>query len=144
MVSDVHGTVEERLRRARQRYTAGRQELIAALLEAGRPVSIAELVGTGASASQSSLYRNLTVLESCGVVLRIPAADGVARFEVAEDLSRHHHHLVCSDCGRIEDVDLPGPVEAALRGAMRATGEAHGYEIREHRLELHGVCTGCR
>jgi len=144
MATDLHGTIAERLRRGRQRYTPGRRELVESLLDAARPVTIAELLEGGTRGSQSSLYRNLTVLEACGVVLRIPAADGVARFEVAEGLTRHHHHLVCSMCGRIDDVDLPDAVEASLRGAMRETGRTHGYEVEEHRLELHGVCAGCR
>ena len=71
-------------------------------------------------------------------------SNGVARFEVTEELSRHHHHLVCSGCGRLDDVDLPDRVEATLHSVTAQVGEALGYEVDEHRLELIGRCASCR
>jgi len=84
------------------------------------------------------------VLETCGVVTRLPSTDGVARFEVAEELSHHHHHLVCSRCGRLDDVELPARVEATLHAVTAEAGESLGYEVDEHRLELIGRCPDCR
>ena len=144
MTPDPHAVVADRLHRARQRYTGGRRALVTTLLGTDRPLTIAELLGTDGSWSQSSLYRNLGVLESCGIVSRLPSTDGVARFEVAEELSRHHHHLVCSTCGRLDDVDLPSRVEATLHRVTAEAGEALGYEVEEHRLELIGRCADCR
>ena len=144
MSLEPHVVVADRLHRVRQRYTSGRRALVTALLGAGRPLTIAELLDTDEGWSQSSLYRNLGVLESCGVVSRLPSTDGVARFEVAEELSRHHHHLVCSVCGRLDDVDLPPRVEATLHRVTADAGEVLGYEVDEHRLELIGRCADCR
>ncbi len=144
MADDPHAFVADRLHRVRQRYTGGRRALVTLLLGAGRPLTIAELLRTDPSWSQSSLYRNLGVLESCGVVVRLPSTDGVARFEVTEELSHHHHHLVCSDCGRLDDVELPAKVEATLHAVTAEAGLAHGYEVAEHRLELIGRCSACR
>jgi Fe2+ or Zn2+ uptake regulation protein len=144
MSIDPHDLVLERLRRARQRYTSGRRDLVQSLLGAGRPVSIAELLELGADQSQSSLYRNLTVLESCGIVRRLPSVDNVTRFELSEELTHHHHHLVCSSCGRLDDVTLPGELEASILRATARLGEGLGYEVRGHQLELIGVCGDCR
>lgn len=144
MSTDPHALVADRLRRAQQRYTRGRRALVTALLGAGRPLTIAELLRTGEGWSQSSLYRNLGVLEACGVVTRLPSTDGVARFEVAEELSHHHHHLVCSRCGRLDDIELPARVEATLHTVTAEAGESLGYEVDEHRLELIGRCPDCR
>jgi Fur family transcriptional regulator, ferric uptake regulator len=144
MTEDPHTVVADRLHRGRQRYTGGRRALVTALLGAGRPLTIAELLRADADWSQSSLYRNLTVLEACGIVRRLPSTDGVARFEMAEELSRHHHHLVCSRCGRLDDVDLPPRVEATLHAVTAEAGEQLGYEVDEHRLELIGRCAECR
>ena len=144
MTSEPHAVVADRLHRVRQRYTGGRRALVTTLLGAGRPLTTAELLGTDDGWSQSSLYRNLGVLESCGVVRRLPSTDGVARFEVTEELSRHHHHLVCSACGRIDDVDLPAPVEATLHRVTAEAGDELGYAVDEHRLELIGRCADCR
>lgn len=144
MSSDPHTIAADRLHRARQRYTSGRRALITALLGAGRPLRITELLDGDQGWSQSSLYRNLGVLEACGVVTRLPSTDGVARFEVAEELSRHHHHLVCAACGRLDDVDLPARVEATLHHVSAEAGAELGYEVDEHRLELIGRCADCR
>ena len=147
MAEDPHTVVADRLHRGRQRYTGGRRALMTVLMGAGRPLTIAELlrdVDGGGAWSQSSLYRNLSVLEACAVVVRLPSSDGVARFEVTEELSRHHHHLVCSGCGRLDDVDLPDRVEATLHAVTAQAGEALGYEVDEHRLELIGRCASCR
>src|SRR5690625_3887435 len=107
---ELHAIVDEQLRRTRQRYTRGRRELVELLDGAGRPVTIPELLELGSSQSQSSLYRNLAILEQCGAVHRIVTSDDVARYELAEELSGHHHHLVCSQCGRLEDVVLPARI----------------------------------
>ena len=144
MAEDPHTLVADRLHRGRQRYTGGRRALVTRLLGAGRPLTIAELLRTDESWSQSSLYRNLGVLESCGIVTRLPSTDGVARFEVAEELSHHHHHLVCSSCGRLDDVELPEALEATLHAVTAEAGESLGYEVDEHRLELIGRCGSCR
>jgi Fe2+ or Zn2+ uptake regulation protein len=144
MATDVHAEVTERLRRTGQRYTPARQDLVTTLLGLARPATIAELAALDPSQSQSSRYRNLAVLERCGAVRRIPTANGTARFELSEDLSHHHHHLVCSACGRIEDVTLPAQVEATLHRVTAEIGAAHGYRLHGHALELVGACGACQ
>lgn len=144
MEPDVHATIDEELRRTRQRYTAGRRELVSLLLAAGRPLTIAELLADEAPQSQSSLYRNLAVLERCGVIRRLTAPDDVARFELAEDLSHHHHHLACASCGRLDDVVLPPELERSLAAVAERAGRANGFTVSAHRVELVGTCADCR
>ncbi len=143
MTFDVHKTVDEQLRRTRQRYTRGRRQLIDVLLGADRPVTIPELIELGAAQSQSSLYRNLAILEQCGAVHRVTSSDDVTRFELTEELSEHHHHLVCSVCGRLEDVTLPLSIEQALIQATEAASGQFDFNIEAHRLELIGTCASC-
>lgn len=143
MHSDLHSTVREELRRTRQRYTMGRQHLVDLLLAFDRPVTIPELMERGASQSQSSLYRNLAILEQCGVVRRLPSVDDVARYELDEELTGHHHHLVCAVCGRVDDVTLGDDFEQQMQSAAEATSSASGYELSGHRLELVGTCPDC-
>jgi len=144
MSTNPHELVLERLRRARQRYTSGRRDLVQCLLGTGRPVSIAELLELGSDQSQSSLYRNLAVLEGCGVVRRLPSVDNVTRFELSEELTHHHHHLVCSNCGRLDDVTLPPELEASILTSTSRLGAGLGFEVLSHRLELVGLCGECR
>jgi Fur family transcriptional regulator, ferric uptake regulator len=143
MSEDIHTIVDEQLRRTRQRYTRGRRQLVELLLGAERPVTIPELLELGAAQSQSSLYRNLAILEQCGAVHRLVSTDDVSRYELAEELSEHHHHLVCSICGRLEDVILPPAIEHALSRAADEARAQRAFEVDSHRLELVGTCPAC-
>ncbi len=143
MADEVHEIVDEQLRRTRQRYTRGRRQLVELLRAAERPMTIIELHSLGATQSQSSLYRNLAILEQCGAVHRIASTDDVARFELTEQLSEHHHHLVCSVCGRLEDVVLPASIEHALARAAEEARAQRDFDVDSHRLELVGTCSAC-
>ncbi|MEX2505294.1 MAG: transcriptional repressor [Egicoccus sp.] len=143
MTTDVHETVDHQLRRARQRYTGGRRQLVQLLIDAGRPVTIPELQDIGAAQSQSSLYRNLATLEQCGAVRRIISSDDVTRYELTEELSEHHHHLLCSLCGRLEDVVLPPRIETALAEAAEEARRQTDFDVDSHRFELVGTCATC-
>lgn len=143
MNDNIHDIVDEQLRRTRQRYTRGRRQLVEMLEHAERPVTIPELLDLGAAQSQSSLYRNLAILEQCGAVHRMVSTDDVSRYELAEELSEHHHHLVCSICGRLEDVVLPAQIERALSRAADEAREQRDFEVDSHRLELVGTCPKC-
>jgi Fur family transcriptional regulator, ferric uptake regulator len=143
MSTDVHAIVAQQLRRSRQRYTLGRRQLVDLLIDTGRPVTIPDLIDHGARQSQSSLYRNLAILEQCGAVRRLMSTDDVARYELAEELSEHHHHLVCSVCGDIEDVTLPETVEQTLHDAARDASHSRDFEVETHRFELVGTCGSC-
>ena len=92
---------------------------------------------------QSSVYRNIGLLEDAGIVHRIVGSDEYARYELAEDLTEHHHHhLICSTCGAVEDVTLPPTLE---RGRVRFKRRlAAGLRGPHHRLDLIGVCERCR
>lgn len=144
MGDDIHRIVDDQLRRTRQRYTRGRRQLIDALAQAASPVTIAELGHAGVDQALSSLYRNLAILEQCGAVRRITSSDEVTRFELAEELSEHHHHLVCESCGRLEDMTLSVDVERALAGAADTARHSHDFAVATHHLELVGLCASCR
>lgn len=135
--------MDDRLRRTRQRYTDGRRRLVALLRASPRPVTIPELVDAGATQSQSSIYRNLAILEQCGAVRRLLSSDETARFELDEELTGHHHHLVCSDCGSIEDISLSSGVEEALHAALDEARVQHGFDADDHHFEIVGSCTDC-
>lgn len=142
--ADLHATVAVRLRRSGERYTSGRRALVDALVGADRPPSIPDLLGSTPGLAQSSAYRNLAVLERAGVVRRIVTADEFARFELAEDLTEHHHHLICTVCGGVEDFTVPNRLERSLEAALEKAIDGTGFEAEHHRLDLLGTCAGCR
>ncbi|HUQ40436.1 MAG TPA: transcriptional repressor [Acidimicrobiales bacterium] len=142
-MNEVHELVGERLRQIDQRYTSGRRALVDLLLAATRPLTLPEIVAGGAVA-QSSAYRNLAVLEQATAVHRIVAGpDEFARYELAEDLTRHHHHLVCTACGDVADYAMPAAVERAVARALERVAADTGFAPESHRLDLVGKCTRC-
>ena len=143
MTVDLHATAADRLREADQRYTDNRREIVRILAEAGRPLTIAEVQAAGRRLPQSSVYRNLSVLEQAGVVRRVMAGD-VARYEPAEDLTEHHHHLICTVCGSVVDVTLPTAIERRIDKAAADVAERTGFDPHAHRLDLIGRCANCR
>ncbi|MFN2606581.1 MAG: Fur family transcriptional regulator [Acidimicrobiales bacterium] len=140
----LHEAVAARLGALDQRYTTSRRALVQALVDAARPLTIAEIVAEAPGVPQSSAYRNLTVLSEAGVARRLPGADDFGRFELAEDLGGHHHHLVCSSCGTVADLETSPRLERAIDDAARQAAAASGFEVTGHRVDFDGRCPRCR
>jgi Fur family ferric uptake transcriptional regulator len=141
---DLHDTAEQRLRRADQRYTSGRRAIVGLLVDAGHPVSIGDIADGLPDLPRSSAYRHLVDLEAAGLVRRIAASDEFTRFELAEDLTEHHHHLVCVNCGQVTDVTLPPGFEQDLGTAIGQLADTAGFQPHSHRLDILGTCADCR
>jgi Fe2+ or Zn2+ uptake regulation protein len=141
---EIDDTALQRLRDDGQRYTTGRRELLHALAEAGEPLTIPMILRRRPGLAQSSVYRNLAVLEQARLVSRITTGDEHAHYELAEDLTEHHHHhLVCSECGRVSDFTLPDGTERLLDDALHRAADAAGFTLAFHRLDLVGRCATC-
>jgi Fur family ferric uptake transcriptional regulator len=141
--TDLHETAQGRLLTIGQRYTSGRRALVDLLASAGRPLSIPDILGSDNSVPQSSVYRNLTVLEQAGVVRKVQGGDDFSRFELAEDLTRHHHHLVCVSCGSVDDYTVPPQFERTMAVTLDEVAAETGFRAQFHRLDLVGVCARC-
>jgi Fur family ferric uptake transcriptional regulator len=139
----LHETAAERLRATGQRYTEGRRRLVDVLARAARPLTLPEVLDRSEALAQSSAYRNLVVLEEAGVVERIVTRDEYARYELAEDLTGHHHHLVCDRCGSVDDFELSDRLEEDLARALRRAASRAGFAVEHHRLDLVGRCARC-
>jgi len=141
---DVHDVVEDRLRRADQRYTTGRRAIIELLVGAGHPVSIGDIADRLPDLPRSSAYRHLVDLQVAGVVRRIAANDEFARYELAEEFTEHHHHLLCTHCGKVIDVTPTPAFERSVAATVDRLAEAEGFQPQSHRLDIIGLCKDCR
>ena len=94
----------------------------------------------------TTVYRTLELLVRTGVVLKFDFGDGRTRFEMAGDFQgkAHHHHLICTSCGKIveytdfikEELDLLKKTEDAL-------SKKYGFAVQSHLLQFYGVCCVC-
>ena len=128
---------------ARADYVTRPRELIASMLgREPRFLSAAEiyelLKRDGARVSLSTVYRTLDRLRAKGEVTERADAEGEATYMRCEP-ARHHHHAICSACGRAEDVDC-----TAVEQFGESLRALHGFELDGHAMEFFGRCRECR
>jgi Fur family ferric uptake transcriptional regulator len=95
----------------------------------------------------TTVYRTLELLVHIGLVFKFDFGDGRARYELSEGPKgmRHHHHLVCTNCGRVidytdfidEEVELLDRTENGLQ-------KKFNFEITNHLIQFYGLCDKCR
>lgn len=141
---DLHDLAETRLRRVDQRYTPGRRAIIELLVAAGHPVSISDIADQLPELPRSSAYRHLVDLQTAGLVRRVAGSDEFARFELAEDLTEHHHHLICVSCGKVTDVTPSAAFERNVADTLDRLAGAEGFQPHSHRLDVLGLCASCQ
>lgn len=142
--AEIHRTVRDRLDQSDQRYTAGRRALVDALADADGPITLPELIDRAPTLAQSSAYRNLAVMEEVGVVRRLVHNADHARYELAEALTEHHHHLICESCGTVRDVTLTSDLERRLDTAFEELATGAGFTVTHHTIDLYGRCADCQ
>ncbi|MGB1369375.1 MAG: Fur family transcriptional regulator [Acidimicrobiales bacterium] len=140
---DIDQLATSQLNSINQRYTTNRRKLIGILQEATKPITINQILESNSDLAQSSVYRNLAVLEQAGLVVRIITNEDHAHYELAEHILDHHHHIICSPCGEILDFHLSAKIEKALEESLQKIADEFGFSIDRHRLDLLGTCGDC-
>lgn len=135
--------VRARLAGGEHRYTSGRRALVDALTQANGPVTLPELLALDPALALSSAYRNLAVMEEAGVVRRLVHGTDHAHYELAEELTRHHHHLICESCGSVSDVTFDERLERSLGRTFQRVADETGFVPRHHAIDLFGRCPDC-
>ena len=142
-LAELHSTAAARLQASGERYTANRRRLVEVLAGAERPLAVPDILAAAGRLPQSSAYRSLVVLERAGVAQRLATATGEGRFELAEDLTGHHHHVVCSSCSRVQDFTTSPTLERTLDQLIDDAGRQTGFRLETHSLDLIGLCRDC-
>ena len=126
------------------RLTQTRRSLIYLLKKVAHPITVVEISNAHPEIAQSSLYRNLVVLEDAGLVLRLVTENEFAYYELADELLGHHHHLRCSKCGDFIDIELTSEVENALVKLEKSLSKKYTFIDIDHHLEFIGTCNNCK
>jgi Fur family ferric uptake transcriptional regulator len=128
------------LDRAGLRVTEPRRSLAALIAEQDGHFTAADLVQAAQAQrlgiGRATVFRTLEVLEDLGAVERLDLPSGEHAYVGCEPA--HHHHLVCSRCGRTDEIE-----DAGLRTVVGDIARRTGYRIDDHRLELFGLCPAC-
>lgn len=122
------------------RMTRLRNALIEILVDLGAPFSIDEMRGLlkkmRVPAHKVSVYRELVLFEEMGIIRSIHLQDHILRYELLVD---HHHHVMCTSCKTIEEIQLECDLEKEeLRIAKKIQ-----FASLTHSLEFFGLCKSC-
>ena len=132
----------ERLRRKRRKVTGPRQAILEILRERSHPMSNKEIFAAlpRGDGDLATVYRSMHLLESMGMVKRFEFGDGIARFELLkEGDDGHHHHLVCTRCSGVVEIE-----ECIMEEMEAAIASRNGFKAVTHKLEFFGICPQCQ
>lgn len=132
----------DRLRGKSRKITGPRAAILEILRQHPHPFTNKEILA-GLPKGQcdlATIYRSMHLLEKMGMVKRFDFGDGVARFELmGEGDDGHHHHLVCTQCAEVVEIDDCFTAEVEQRIAA-----ANGFKAVTHKLEFFGICPECQ
>ncbi|HMM51666.1 MAG: ferric iron uptake transcriptional regulator [Lautropia sp.] len=92
-----------------------------------------ELLAENQEIGLATVYRVLTQFEQAGILKRSNFESGKAVFELEE--GHHHDHLVCLQCGRVEEF-----YDAEIEKRQQAIAKERGFQLQDHALSLYGNC----
>ena len=86
----------------------------------------------------TTVYRTMKILMECGLARELDLADGITRYEHLFN-HEHHDHMICMECGA--SIEFFNPQIESLQDAA---SEALGFKVRDHKLQIYGVCRECQ
>ena len=131
----------ELLRKRGCRITPQRRAVLSAFAECQRFPTALELLGVirhlQPDVSLDTVYRNLTLFTELGIVHEVHRPSGNA-FEIVAP-GHHHHHLVCTECGKTECIDI-----CPMNKIYEKEADKRGFLVTGHIFEVYGLCWSCR
>lgn len=135
--------VISQLRSQGERITSLRTALVDILGQCDQPLSVLDiqkyLIKRGLKPNKTTIYRQLAVLMEYQVIHEIRLHDRTKRYELNKD-THHHHHLVCVQCKKIEDVNFKEDLERQEKVIF----QKKQFKVLQHSLEFFGLCKNCQ
>ena len=127
--------------------TPGRRALIEILGKSDSPLSVVELQTAlerrGLKVNKTTIYRELQFLCRENLAEVVQFTDRQKRYELMHNGSQHHHHVVCTRCGLVEEIGLVA-VEKLLAPLEKRLASKINFKSVRHSLEFFGRCGGCQ
>lgn len=141
LIQPALAELTDKLRAGDRKITGPRQAILEVLRRHASPLTNREIHRLLADdCDLATVYRNIHTLVAMGVVKRVDIGDGAARWELMADATDgHHHHLICTGCQMIVEIDGCFP-----EGFEQELAQRHGFVEVTHRLEFFGVCSKCQ
>lgn len=141
MLDERVSALQRKLAESGHRATPQRLHILQALLEIDTHPTAEEVWEkvrrTSPTTSLGTVYKTLDTLKELGEVMEVDARDTRQHYDAIRPIS--HPHVVCSECGRIDDVLLEDMKSLQARAA-----DVSGYQITEQQVTFYGLCRNCR
>lgn len=141
----------ENFRDSGYRLTTPRQAVLSVLSGTSDHLSAEdvyfEIHKTHSNIGLTTIYRTLELLVQMGLALKFDFGDGRSRYELSDgpDGTEHHHHLVCTGCGRIIDyTDYIDEEVELLKQTEEGLSRKFNFKIKSHILQFYGICDKCK
>jgi Fur family transcriptional regulator, ferric uptake regulator len=127
------------LERAGHRLTGPRRTVAQLVGAREGHFTAADLVedARGRGIGRATVFRSIDLFTSLGLVERVDLPGGDHAYVACD--TAHHHHAICTSCGRSYDVD-----DAGLSEVLGRMGSRSGFRVTAHRLEIFGLCAACQ
>jgi len=132
------------------RITSGREAILDVLSKSDKHLSAEDIYmkvhSKCPSIGLTTIYRTLEVLASLGLVFKFDFGDRRARYELAQGPkgARHHHHLICTSCGRVIDyTDFIDEEIELLNQTEKGLTKKYDFKITNHLIQFYGLCNAC-
>jgi len=146
----VKGKWQNRLQGHGSRWTASREAILQHLSRTDKHLSPKEIFAAISKRypgiGLTTVYRTLELLDRMGLIYKLRIGDGQVRYEfIHMDKDHHHHHLICSQCGKIIDyTDFVDEELELIKKTESALARKYDFVINNHNIEFHGFCAKCR
>jgi Fur family ferric uptake transcriptional regulator len=132
------------------RWTMPREAILELLSKSSKHMSAKEiyasLYNSYPGMGLTTVYRTLDLLARMGVVTKLTLGDGQSRYEFkSREKEDHHHHLICTSCGRIIDYSEFLNEELSLvKKTEERLAKKYNFVIQDHNIEFLGLCGKCK
>lgn len=109
------------------------------LLQNQPALSTKELIRLMKGFDQTTTYRTVELFEKLGIVTRVQLG-WHSKIELSDAFQHHHHHLTCTNCGKVSVLQEDETIERRIR----LLSQASGFKPTDHQLEIRGLCVDCR
>lgn len=135
-------SVIKNIRSKGQRITKVRGVIVEIFINSSEPITAQDILLSmevmGMKVNKTTVYRELEFLLKHQIITAIEFGDGVKRYELLQ--GKHHHHIICTRCGKVQDVVLEVDLDAQEKQIVQSSG----FVIQAHSLEFFGLCPTCQ
>lgn len=132
---------KEELREANLKATSARLAILAFLEKTDEPLSVASiseyLNQEGIAADQATIFRIINAFTDKGITRQVQLNEGKFRYELSS--KSDHHHLICEQCGAIEDIS-----DCSIPKLEEEIQHKKNFLVKRHSLEFFGLCQNCQ